>query len=158
MECFLRFSLWILRLYYEIALQFPIQWLFNHAFTSCEHSFSPDNSLFLKEIVFEENILILCSTIRVEWKKPKKKKVKTKITKRMNCSWSVGEKEDSGCMQIKQNQPLTWEEIVGLFHTNRMAWQPLLPMCHRVFWCQVSRLHCLPVLHQFSHSPTHCLE
>ena len=73
MECFLRFSLWILKLYYEIAFQFPIRWLFNHAFPSCEHSFSPDNSLFLKEIVFEENILILCSKLRVEWKRPKKK-------------------------------------------------------------------------------------
>lgn len=137
MECFLPFSLWILRLYYEIALQFPIQWLFNHAFTSCEHSFYPDNSLFLKEIVFEENILILCSTIRVEWKKPKrkKKKVKTKITKRVNCSWSVGEKEDRGCIQRKQTRPLTWEETISLFHTNRAAWQPRLSLFHWLFWC-----------------------
>lgn len=125
MECFLRFSLWILKLYYEIAFQFPVRWLFNHAFTSCEHSFSPDNSLFLKEVVFEENILILCSKIRVEWKKPKKKKnAKTKIMKRMSSRWSVGKKEDSGYIKIKQNQPLTQEETIGLFHINKTDWQP----------------------------------
>lgn len=43
----------------------------------------------------------------MEETKRKKKKAKTKIKKRMSSSWSVGKKEDSGYIKIKQNQPLT---------------------------------------------------
>lgn len=54
----------------------------------------------------------------------KKKNAKTKIMKRMSSSWSVGKKEDSGYIKIKQNQPLTQEETIGLFHINKTDWQP----------------------------------
>lgn len=65
-------------------------------------------------------------------KETKKKKVTTKITKRMSSSRSVGGKEDSGCIKIKQNQPLAWEETIGLFHINKTNWEPLFSMFHGV--------------------------